>query len=135
MNKLVRKVGTNFSKLALWTFLFTNGKTCKEGSKWGSGKVHIFWEGHKNFAKSSTNFWPQYIQSKVSGRFRKILWPSQNIWTLQIKSSKFEIWIAIYQQFDTVGELSLKIVSFLFQEALYLNIIWWDISFRQCENF
>ena len=46
-------------------------------------KVHIFWEGHKNFAKSSTNFWPQYIQSKVSGRFRKILWPSQNIWTLQ----------------------------------------------------
>ena len=23
-----------------------------------------------------------YIQSKVRGRFRKILWPSQNIWTL-----------------------------------------------------
>ena len=22
------------------------------------GKVHIFWEGHKNFAKSSPNFWP-----------------------------------------------------------------------------
>ena len=21
-------------------------------------KVHIFWEGHKNFAKSSPNFWP-----------------------------------------------------------------------------
>ena len=44
--------------------------------------VHTFWEGHKNFAKSSTNFWLQYIQSKVSGRFRKILWPSQNTWTL-----------------------------------------------------
>ena len=24
----------------------------------------------------------QYIRSKVRGRFRKILWPSQNIWTL-----------------------------------------------------
>ena len=25
------------------------------------------------------DFWIQYIQSKVRGRFRKILWPSQNI--------------------------------------------------------
>ena len=47
-----------------------------------SSKVHIFWEGHKNFVKSSPNFWLQYIRSKVRGRFRKILWPSQNIWTL-----------------------------------------------------
>ena len=47
-------------------------------------KVHIFWEGHKNFAKSSLNFWLQYIRSKVRGRFRKILWPSQNIWTLAV---------------------------------------------------
>ena len=45
-------------------------------------KVHIFWEGHKIFAKSSPNFWLQYIRSNVRGRFRKILWPSQNIWTL-----------------------------------------------------
>jgi len=63
---------------------------------WPLDKVHIFWEGHKNFAKSSTNFWLQYIQSKVSGRFRKILWPSQNIWTLSTylrgqKSSSIEI--------------------------------------------
>ena len=28
-------------------------------------------------------FWLQYIQSKVMWRFRKILWPSQNILTLQ----------------------------------------------------
>ena len=39
-------------------------------------KVHIFWEGHKILQNL------QYIQSKVRGRFRKILWPSQNIWTL-----------------------------------------------------
>ena len=45
-------------------------------------KVHIFWEGHKIFGKSSPNFWPQYIQSKVRWIFHKILWPSQNIWTL-----------------------------------------------------
>ena len=36
----------------------------------------------QNFAKSSPYFWLHYIQSKVRGRFRKVLWPSQNIWTL-----------------------------------------------------
>ena len=39
----------------------------------------------QKFAKSSPYFWLQYIQSKVRGRFRKILWPSQNIWTLTVK--------------------------------------------------
>ena len=48
-------------------------------------KVHIFWEGHKNFGKSSPNFWLQFIRSKVRGRFRKIVWPSQNIWTLKVR--------------------------------------------------
>ena len=37
----------------------------------------------QNFAKSSPYFWLEYIQSKVRGRFRKILWRSQNIWTLK----------------------------------------------------
>ena len=37
----------------------------------------------QNFAKSSPNFWLQYIiRSKVRWKFRKILGPSQNIWTL-----------------------------------------------------
>ena len=45
-------------------------------------KVHIFLDGHKIFAKSSPYFWVQYIQSRVRERFCKILWPSQNIWTL-----------------------------------------------------
>ena len=35
-----------------------------------------------NFAKSSPYSWLQYTQSKLRWRFRKILWPSQNIWTL-----------------------------------------------------
>ena len=37
-------------------------------------KVHIYWEGHKILL--------YVLLSKVKGRFRKILWPSQNIWTL-----------------------------------------------------
>ena len=41
-------------------------------------KVRIFWEGHK-----ICEIFPLLVlQSKVRGRFRKILWPSQNIWTL-----------------------------------------------------
>ena len=35
-----------------------------------------------NFAKSPPYFCLQYIQSKERWRFLKILWPSQNIWTL-----------------------------------------------------
>ena len=45
-------------------------------------KVHIFWEGHKNFAKSPPYFWLALHRTKVRWRFRNILWPSQNIWTL-----------------------------------------------------
>ena len=35
------------------------------------GKVHIFWEGHKNFAKSSPYFWLALHKTKVRWRFRK----------------------------------------------------------------
>ena len=36
----------------------------------------------QNFAKSSPYFWLALHRTKVRWRFRKILWPSQNIWTL-----------------------------------------------------
>ena len=39
----------------------------------------------QNFAKSSLYFCPMLCQSKVRWRFRKILWRSQNTWTLNIK--------------------------------------------------
>ena len=42
----------------------------------------------QNFAKSPPYFCLQYIQTKVRWRFCKILWPSQNIWTLTINSSR-----------------------------------------------
>ena len=46
-------------------------------------KVHIFWEGHKILQNLPLTFdCSTYLQSKVRGRFRKILWPSQNVWTL-----------------------------------------------------
>ena len=41
-------------------------------------KVHIFWEGHKILR----NLHLALHRTKVRWRFRKILWPSQNIWTL-----------------------------------------------------
>ena len=47
-------------------------------------KVHIFWEVHKIFAKSLPIICPMYCQSNNWWRFRKILWPSHNIWTLQV---------------------------------------------------
>ena len=34
------------------------------------------------YSEKATKFCLQYIQTKVKWRFRKILWPSQNIWTL-----------------------------------------------------
>ena len=46
-------------------------------------KVHIFWDAHKILQNLPFTFdYVLYIQSKVRRRFCKILWPSQNIWTL-----------------------------------------------------
>ena len=46
-------------------------------------KVHIFWQGHKNLRNLHLAL--HYIRTKVRWRFRKILWPCQNIWTLKFK--------------------------------------------------
>ena len=56
--------------------------------KAGSSKVHIFWEG-QNFLRNRhlTFDWHYLHRTKVRWRFRKILWPSQNIWTLKVYSS------------------------------------------------
>ena len=49
----------------------------------GFSKVHIFWEGYKILGNLHQLFvLLTYFQSKNWWRFRKILWPSQNIWTL-----------------------------------------------------
>ena len=45
-------------------------------------KVHIFWEGHKILQNLPLTFDCMYCSQKLGEDFRKILWPSQNIWTL-----------------------------------------------------
>ena len=60
---------------------------------YGFCKVHIcmyiFWEGHKILRNLHLTFdYSLYIQSKVRWRFRKILCPSQNIWTLKASCLK-----------------------------------------------
>ena len=46
----------------------------------------IYSEKATNFAKSSPYFWLALHRTKVRWRFRKILWPFQNIWTLTVYS-------------------------------------------------
>ena len=48
-----------------------------------SCKVHIFWEGHKILRNLPLTFDRMYCSQKLGEDFAKILWPSQNIWTLQ----------------------------------------------------
>ena len=50
-------------------------------SEFGTIRVY-FLRRPKNFAKSLHYFWLALDRAKVMWRFRKILWPSQNIWTL-----------------------------------------------------
>ena len=65
----------------VWPFLID---TAQLGPKpiWNSIKIHIFWEGRTILRNLHLTFDWHYI-TKVKWRFRKILWPSQNIWTLK----------------------------------------------------
>ena len=47
-----------------------------------SAKVEVLWEGHKVLQNHHFRFDVYYIQSNLRWRFLKILWPSQNVWTL-----------------------------------------------------
>ena len=63
-------------------------------------KVHIFWEGHKILRHLPLTFESTYVlYLKVRGRFRKIVWPSQSIWTL----SDLKILKMCFQMFLPVG--------------------------------
>ena len=46
----------------------------------------IYLRRPQNFEKSPPNFWLALHRTKVRWRFSKILWPSQNIWTLWYQS-------------------------------------------------
>ena len=45
----------------------------------------------QNFAKSLPIICPMYCQSNNWWRFRKILWPSQNIWTLSLELPSYAL--------------------------------------------
>ena len=55
------------------------------GRLFNSIKVHIFLEGHKMLRSLQSYFWLALHRTKVRWRFCNILWPSQNIWTLQTR--------------------------------------------------
>ena len=57
-----------------WDFLF------KKDFSNEVGKVHMFWEDHKILR----NLHLRFVFCSASKIFQKILWPSQNIWTLNL---------------------------------------------------
>ena len=63
-------------------------------------EVHIFWEGHKILRNLHLTFdWLYSLhRTKVRWRFRKISWPSQNIWTLcrNLTGDKQEVQIHLW---------------------------------------
>ena len=75
------------------TSVVESKKSSKQLSKNSVVKVHIFWEGHKilqNLHLTSTS----YVVTVKRWRFRIILWPSQNIWTLRTSFHQFyQFWI------------------------------------------
>ena len=53
----------------------------------------------QNFAKFPPYFWLALHRAKVSWTFRKILWPSQNTWTLMVISWSKSFWIMVWYSF------------------------------------
>ena len=61
--------------------------------------VELLWTLKFIYSKKATKFckiFTSLLQSKVRWRFHKILWSSQNIWTLKYLNSKFGFWEIIW---------------------------------------
>ena len=93
----------------------------------------MFWEGHK--------IWLALHRTKVRRRFLKILWPSQNIWTLMIIKVNFEpllgVLVKFLLQFDEffwnfLKKLRAHLKICQMEALLYLcggqNQRWWYIT-------
>ena len=84
--------------------------------------------------KSSPYFWLALHRTKVRWRFRKILWPSQNIWTLShsfvISIGKLEVYktqLSILITWINAESIFLIIFCFVFNRDGWkwnLNILW-----------
>ena len=80
--------------------------------------------------KSSPYFWLQYIQSKVRWRFRKILWPSQIIWTLNLCFSvifnfryPYYPWSSVLKQSYFVYRLTHVMLRGLRQMSIFAHVL------------
>ena len=92
----------------------------------------------QNFAKSSPYFWLALHRTKVRGRCCKILWPSQNIWTLKITAPKllnlqpFFFWKFVR---GTNGILLQNCSDLLWEKiVLVIEQIFWNTRLK-AENF
>ena len=109
-----------------WCFQFSQ-KTNENNSTWGTiisskvnfflrfwveNKVHIFWEVHKILRNLHCRFDWHYIgQIGIRWRFRKIVWPSQNIWTLKpVHNKMFSYEVANFKAW-TIFKISIVIIS------------------------
>ena len=68
-------------------------------------KVYIlFWDGHKILRNLHLTFdWHYISRTKVRWRFRKILWPSQNILTLTILKALITKVFTWYSSFSSIS--------------------------------
>ena len=84
----------------------------------------------QSFAKSRPFFWLALRRKKVRWRFRKILWLSQNIWTLNVNEWKIISWYLI--PYDTLGYARAvqAIVG-----VLWISICFVGSSHTRAQNF
>ena len=86
ISKLITKLRTDMSAAVyIWKTIdiIATWQSQNEVAKWFNSKVHIFWEGHKILRNLHQLFDWQTAVHRTNNwwKFRKILWPSQNIWT------------------------------------------------------
>ena len=93
-------------------------------------KVHIFWEGHKILRNLHQLFDWQYISRTNNWwRFRKILWPAQNIWTLRILVRTYNNFCGIVNSVREMGwTLTLQINMFMLPTYNYILVFFINIT-------
>ena len=82
----------------------------------------------QSFEKSPEKGSP-HKQSKVRWRFRKILWPSQNIWTLHVLARFYTFWHVFWQ----MRTWDAHFLTNKYLRCTFLHVFWlistWDARF------
>ena len=92
-------------------------------------KVEVFWEGNKVLQNHHFRFEVYHIQSNLGWRFRKNLWPSQNVWILMGRCQKV-LKSDIQSQFSTSKIIPIFLIFFPLKNIGFPN----GSSFRY-DNF